>query len=127
MCCNMTTPYQEVPITTIGELVQELTTSFKDDEVVWFRGHRDATWKLEPNLARKDALADERALRAQFRRDAIPLLSKAQIPGTLETDWDWMFLMQHYGVPTRLLDWSESPLTALWFAVQDENSMVDAA
>jgi len=85
-------------------------------DIVLFRGQR-ADWPLIPKLARIDAdrpiLDAERTMLKAFKQQSLPFLSM-----TPATDWDWLALAQHYGLATRLLDWTLNPLVALWFSVR---------
>jgi hypothetical protein len=88
-----------------------------DDARYWFRGHRDAEWRLTPSALRFDSTAKIDAalgLMRDFRRIAEMKLERP--PGPNE-NLKWLQLAQHYGIPTRLLDWTESAVFALYFAV----------
>jgi hypothetical protein len=96
---------------------------------IW-RGQRDSKWHLEPRIARDfarlppfddpqvsyDYIGLENRVIGYFkeraRRSLAPPLDELDLLG-------WLAVMQHYGAPTRLLDWSASPFVALWFAYEN--------
>ena len=109
-------------IKNVVDLIKNLKRDVSDyGGPVWFRGHSNADWKLIPSLFRVENPPLEMNLIKKFKQNATMLLNP--IP---EKYIDWLFIMRHYGVPTRLLDWSESPLIAAYFAI-NENSNDDGS
>jgi hypothetical protein len=87
----------------------------------WFRGCSDSRYTLVPSLFRHPTITPvegllevEVRLLTRFKQRSVPFV-QTRLP---EDNWENLFLMQHYGVPTRLLDWSENALVGLWFALQ---------
>lgn len=108
--------HTDVMIKSVGDLLKTLKRQSQPSHPVWFRGQAVSKWKLVPSLARNaNHLKMESALLKRFMQDAVPHLDR--LP---REEWEWMFLMQHHRAPTRLLDWSEGPLAALYFAVSED-------
>lgn len=102
-------------VTSVPDLIAALERDHSNySGAVWFRGHARTTWKLAPGYLRLTNPPSESTLLKRFKQSAAMLLDRDP-----KDSFDWLFLMQHYGLPTRLLDWSESPLVALYFAVED--------
>ena len=107
--------------------IRDDRSSWGMDAIAWFRGEGEpiVARPLLPKVFRsKDAGGeyDENQLLQMFRVKA-HTFARGEVPPLERTD-QWLFLAQHVGLPTRLLDWTESALLALYFALQNNNPVV---
>ena len=114
----------------------------EEDQPIIFRGQKNSCWTLQPKLFRlwenklknqsngfesalHNALASEYDSIRYFQQRSHLYLEPAKILSMCIT-WgnigNWIALMQHYGAPTRFLDWTSSFHVALYFAVEDDTA-----
>lgn len=114
----------ETVIHDIGDLSREIG-KLHESKLQWlYRGQADAKWNLQPSIQRGYTPQQEHYLTNEFRVRARSRY--ADCPGN--TDYPaWLALMQHYGLPTRLMDWTYSPLIAAFFALHPDYASKQSA
>ncbi|MGW0040080.1 FRG domain-containing protein [Gordonia sp. NPDC003376] len=117
-----------VEFVDIPDLVRKVT-ELTPVKRFWFRGQGCAGRHLSPSLWRrleasssgqppdaKQVLDAEIRLLTRFRQRSLPYWPA----GYPQSNWEHLFTMQHYGIPTRLLDWTTSLLMSVFFSLEHD-------
>lgn len=107
-------------VSHFGECMDYIQQFFDGSYV--FRGVSRANWGLLPSIGRARWFVDYHDYDEKETFDLFKARARRCLTIAPANDWEWLALAQHHQLPTRLLDWSESPLVAAFFATLGWNT-----
>lgn len=122
---NTVIPLPSYTINSIGDFNQALLYIKEvigdENDILWYRGQLSSEWTLTPALYRGKSydsnIYDQ--LLYHYNEFVAQSAESMELIGTIRTEADWISYMQHYFIPTNFLDWTEQPLSALYFALEN--------
>jgi hypothetical protein len=124
------TPASKLQITVVDSIISFTNQVADKKNQLWFRGHgMSNSYELLPSLYRRkkeyngnELYELEFDMIQRFRERSTPFVGNRYQSEIRYDDLSILFYMQHYGIPTRLLDWTENPYVGLYFALNDANN-----
>ena len=103
-----------IQVNSVSEFIEKIVQLDKEEGTeIFYRGHADRDWELLPSIFRTPNGVEKEHL---LFRDMVA--HEPQSFSECKSALDYLVQMQHYGLPTRLLDMTTNPLVALYFACQ---------
>ncbi len=119
----------QTPANKSGEafgVIREVLRLSKGMTRAIYRGQRDAVWDPESGASRRLILTDPSDMLKELKKYQTALLAQLDlIHSNNQSNEENLAALQHHGAATMLLDFSHSPLVALWFACSDEEKSKD--